>query len=130
MAAEHIGVEIARLAEEVYAFAVELSNLPLWASGLGGSGRLEDGRWVVEGPLGRVSVAFVPRNEHLVLDHDVTLPTGEVVRNALRVLADGERCDVVFSLRRAAGISDEAHAQDAATIRRDLETLKRLVEAA
>lgn len=128
MPSRHIAVDVEAPAEAVYAFASDPANLPAWASGLGGSGELVDGRWEADAPFGRVVVAFVEANPFGVLDHDVMLPTGEVVRNPLRVLADGERSEVVFSLRRAPGIADEEHERDAATVLADLGTLKLLVE--
>ncbi len=45
--------------------------------------------------MGRVALAFVPRNDFGVLDHDVTLPSGETVYNPMRVIADGTGCEVV-----------------------------------
>ena len=48
--------------------------------------------------------------------------------NPLRVLADGDGCEVVFTLRRQPGMDDEAFDADAAAIRRDLATLRRLLE--
>ncbi len=130
MPSRHIAVDVEAPADVVYAFASDPTNLPAWASGLGGEGELVDGRWVADGPLGRVEVAFVAPNALGVLDHDVTLPSGEVVRNPLRVLADGSRSEVVFSLRRVAGVGAAEHEHDAATVLADLEALKRLVEAA
>jgi hypothetical protein len=50
---------------------------------------------------GRVGFAFVQRNEHGVLDHYVTMPSGEVVYSPMRVIADGSSCEVVFTLRDA-----------------------------
>jgi len=50
--------------------------------------------------MGRVIFTFVPRNEYGVLDHDVTLPAGEVMYNPMRVIADEDHCEVVFALRR------------------------------
>ena len=47
------------------------------------------GQWFVQTSMGRVGFAFVPRNEYGVLDHDVTLPSGEVVYNPMRVIPDG-----------------------------------------
>ena len=61
-------------------------------------------------------------------DHDVTLPDGRTFTNPLRVLADGSGCEVVFTLRRQPDMTDEAFEADAAAIRTDLETLKRLLE--
>lgn len=79
--------------------------------------------------MGKVAVAFVPRNEYGVLDHDVTLPSGEVVYNPMRVIADGAGCEVVFTLRRRPEMSDEELARDAETVAADLAELKRTLEA-
>lgn len=128
MALVHLSVAIARPAQEVYDFIVDPANLPAWASGLGRSVQLVDGRWVAEAPFGWVVVAFVERNPFGVLDHDVTMPTGEVYRNPMRVLPEGEGCEVVFSLRRPSGMDDEEHERDIATIRGDLAALKRALE--
>ena len=50
--------------------------------------------------MGRVGFAFTERNELGVLDHDVTLPSGETIHNPMRVIRDGDRSEVVFTLRR------------------------------
>lgn len=78
---------------------------------------------------GRVGFAFAPRNEFWVLDHEVTLPSGEVFYNPMRVVPDGEACEVVFTLRRQQGMTDEEFERDAAAVASDLETLKRLMES-
>jgi hypothetical protein len=39
--------------------------------------------------MGRVGFAFAERNEYGVLDHEVTLPSGEVLYNPMRVVPDG-----------------------------------------
>ncbi|GHE60439.1 polyketide cyclase [Streptomyces longispororuber] len=131
-ASRHLSTRIARPAQEVYAYAADPSRWPEWARGLadslvpaGGS----DGVWVGESPvLGRVTVAFAERNAFGVLDHDVTLPSGEVVHNPLRVLRDGDGCEVVFTLRRRPGTSDEDFRRDADAVLADLTVLKRVAE--
>ncbi len=79
--------------------------------------------------MGPVVIAFVPSNDHGVLDHDVTLPSGETVHNPMRVIAAGGGSEVVFTLRRAPGMTDEEFTQDAATVSADLAALKRVLEA-
>jgi hypothetical protein len=65
-----------------------------------------------------------------VLDHDVALPYGETVYNPMRVLVEGSsRCEVVFTLRRRADMSDEELERDAPAIVADLATLKQLLES-
>lgn len=126
----HLAVSIDRPASEVYAFASEPANLPLWAAGLAGATVEREGdHWVTESPMGRVEVRFAPRNDLGVLDHDVRLPSGEVVSNPLRVIPDGDVCEVVFTLRRRPGMTEEELAADAAAVERDLATLRSVVES-
>ncbi|WP_326611950.1 SRPBCC family protein [Streptomyces scopuliridis] len=130
-ASRHISTHIDRPVREVYDYASSPSNLPEWAHGLGGSINRIDGQWIAESsPMGRVVVAFVQKNELGVLDHDVTLPSGEIVYNPVRVIADGAGCEVVFTLRRRAGMSDEDFQRDADAVLADLTTLKRVMEGA
>lgn len=124
----HISVSIERPAAEVYEFASNPANLPAWAAGLGTSVELVDGQWVADSPMGRVGVSFAPRNAFGVLDHDVTLPSGETVYNPMRVIADGsDRCEVVFTLRRRPGMTDAELAGDAAAVAADLARLERVL---
>lgn len=125
---KHLSERIDRPAREVYEFAVEPTNLPRWAPGLGTAVEQVDGRWFVQTPMGRLGLAFAPRNEFGVLDHDVSLPSGEVVYNPMRVIADGDGCEIVFTLRCREGVTDEEFAADAQAVAADLARLKRLME--
>jgi hypothetical protein len=125
----HLAVSIDRPADEVYAYARDPAHLPAWAAGLAAGIRRERGEWVAESPMGRVLVRFVPVNEYGVLDHDVVLPDGTSVSNPLRVLADGPGSEVVFTVRRRPGMTEEAWAADVSAVAADLETLKRVLEA-
>jgi hypothetical protein len=82
----------------------------------------------VESPMGRVVVAFAPRNEYGVLDHDVTLQSGETIYNPMRVTTDGDGAEVLFSVRRRAGMTDEAFDRDAEAVQTDLDMLKELMQ--
>jgi hypothetical protein len=126
----HISESIDRPAGQVYDYASDPTNLPAWASGLGESVEHVDGQWIAQSPMGRVAIAFAPRNDLGVLDHDVTLLSGESVYNPMRVIADGpSACEVVFTLRRQPDMSDEEFARDGDTVAADLATLKRVLEA-
>jgi hypothetical protein len=127
--ARHLGVTIRRSAAEVYDFASDPANLPLWAKGLAaGALTAAGGEWVGQSPAGRVRVRFAPRNTFGVLDHEVVLDSGDAVHVPLRVLPNGDGCEVVFTLFRRPGMSDAELAADAAAVERDLATLKRLLE--
>ncbi len=124
----HLSQRIERPADEVYEYAVDPANLPEWAPGLGSAVEQVDGRWYVETPMGRVGFAFAERNPYGVLDHDVTLPSGEVVSNPMRVIPDGDACEAVFTLRRQPGMSDAEFERDAGAVADDLARLKEIVE--
>ncbi len=129
MESRHVSVPISRPAAEVYAFAADPGNLPRWAAGLSSGIEQVDGQWVAQSPMGTVVVSFAPRNEFGVLDHDVTLPTGETVRNPLRVLATGEdSCEVVFTVRRQPAMTEAEFATDCDMVAADLATLRDLLE--
>jgi hypothetical protein len=124
----HLSTYVRRRAAEVYAFASDPAHLPLWAAGLGGSVQQRGGRWFADSPMGEVEVRFVPDNPYGVLDHDVVLPDGTTVTNPMRVLPDGDGCEVVFTLRRAPGTSSDDYDADTDAVRRDLARLRDLME--
>jgi hypothetical protein len=59
----------------------------------------------------------------------VTFPSGETFYNPMRVISDGEASEVVFTLRKRAGMSDADFERDADAVLADLGTLKRLLES-
>jgi hypothetical protein len=126
----HVSVSINRPPDVVYQFAAAPENLPRWAIGLGKSFRPRgDGSWVAEGgPVGTATVRFVERNRLGVLDHDVTVQTGETIHNPIRVIPNGTGSEVVFTLFRRPGVSAAQFAQDAKAVEKDLGTLKGLLE--
>ena len=127
--ARYISTSIARPPREVYDFASNPENLPLWAAGLSGSISNIDGAWIAESGLGRVRVEFAPPNEFGVLDHTVTLASGESFYNPMRTFA--ERATAAkLSSRCSAGpsVDDEEFEADAAAVARDLATLKGILE--
>ncbi len=125
---KHISEAIDRSASGVYNCVSDPGNLPEWAPGLAGSVQQVEGQWVADSPMGRVVFAFVERNDYGVLDHDVTLPSGQTVYNPMRVIADRSSSEVVFTLRRQPDTSEGDFARDADTVSADLSALKRVLE--
>lgn len=125
----HISVSISRPAEEVYGFASNPENLPKWATGLSGSIKSVNGDWIAESQMGKVKVRFAEKNKFGVLDHDVTLPSGETFYNPMRVFPNGGGSEVVFTLYQRHGMSDSMLAEDARAVKKDLQKLKALLES-
>lgn len=115
-------------ADVVYAFARQMENLPLWASGLAKGIEQRGGAWFADSPMGEVQVAMAPANPFGVLDHDVTLPDGSRVHNAFRVTPCGDGSLLSFVVLRSAGTSQKNFDADVAHVRADLLALKQLLE--
>lgn len=125
---KHISVSINRSADDVYEFASNPENLPQWAAGLSGSMENVNGDWIAESPMGRVKVEFAEKNEFGILDHDVTLPSGEKVYNPMRVFPNDDGSELIFTLFQRPDMSDQTFAEDAEAVTKDLEKLKSLLE--
>jgi hypothetical protein len=63
-----------------------------------------------------------------VLDHTVTIESGMRVYNALRVVPNGDGCEVMFTLLRLPGMTDDQFTADADHVAKDLRALKMLME--
>ena len=103
---------IERAPAEVYAYVSDPNNLPKWASGLSGA----------------VKVRFVERNPYGVLDHYVKANAGPEVYMPMRVFPNGEGAEVLLTVFRQPGVTEEKFVDDTQWVRRDLEALKALLE--
>lgn len=125
----YLSISIGAPAQDIYDYVSSYENLPSWAAGLSGSSMKQEGAdWFADSPMGRVKVKFVDRNVFGVLDHFVTLPTGARFYNPMRVVPNGDGSDVVFTLFRWRGMTDEEFANDGAQIEADLRKLKGILE--
>ena len=127
MRSHHVSRIIEASPTQVYDVASDIGSLPKWAAGLAGSDVVQQGDMlIVESPMGRVEVRFVERNAFGVLDHDVTLPSGTVVTNPLRVISHPNGAEVIFTVRQIE-LSDEEFARDIGMVEADLDRLAVLV---
>jgi hypothetical protein len=124
----HVSISINHPANEVYEFASNPENLPKWAAGISGSVKNVNGDWIAESPMGRVKVKFADKNRFGILDHDVTLPSGETFYNPMRVFQNKDGSELIFTLYQRSGMSDKDFRNDEKQIKADLEKLKALIE--
>ena len=127
--AETLHLSIARSAQAIYHFVADPQNLPRWAPGLCESVECNGSELIVHTPIGPARFRFAPVNTLGVLDHYVDLPNGQQVYVPLRVIANGEGSEMLFTLFRRPGLSDEDYACDRAAVLQDLQALKILMEA-
>jgi hypothetical protein len=124
-----LSVSIARPPHEVYDYIVDPSHFPAWANAFCRSARRDGAEWIIETPDGPVRLRFVTWNQWGVLDHAVTLASGEKIVNPMRVVPNGDGAEVLFTVFQRPGMSDGQFYEDASQVQRDLETLKRILEA-
>lgn len=124
----HVSISINNSAEKVYEFASDPENLPKWAAGVSGSIKNVNGEWITESPMGMVRIKFADKNKFGILDHDVTLPSGETFYNPMRVFPNKGGSELIFTLYQRPEMSDRDFGKDEEQIKADLEKLKALVE--
>ena len=124
-----LSVSIAAAPQRVYEFASNPENLPRWAPGFCRSVRRSEQGWQVEAADGLYLLRFAERNPFGILDHTVRTPAGLEILNPMRVIANGRGSEVLFTLFRAAGTSEEQQARDARLVENDLRNLKRILES-
>lgn len=128
MTSRTITCSLDRPAAAVYEFVSNPENLSKWVRSFCLSVRKTGDNWKMETPTGWVGIQFVPANDFGVLDHVVTLPDGQSILNPMRVVANGEGSEVIFTLFQLDGMSDEQFAKDSGMVEADLRSLKAMLE--
>ncbi len=101
---------VAATVVQVMAVAADLDRLLEWARGVPSGVEIE---WAIDVERG-------------ILDHDVTMSDGTAVRNRLRVEPRGAGCELVFTVPRQPGMTDEQWRADAQAVAADLRRLAAL----
>ena len=127
-ASKTLSIAIGAPPERVYAFVANPENLPQWAKGLGQKVRKAESGWLIETPQGTVQLRFAAPNDLGVLDHYVTVAPGVEVYVPMRVIANGDGSEILFTLFRLPEMSEEQFARDQQLVETDLRTLKARLE--
>ena len=114
--------------DRLYEFVSHPENLPEWAKAFCRSVRKSNGEWIVETPRGPVKIRFVKKNECGVLDHYIRPSPGVEIFVPMRVIPNGNGSEVLFTLFRQAGMTDENFAEDIRWVDSDLKNLKMAME--
>ena len=125
----NLNISINRNAKDVYDFVSVPENFRLWASGLGKSLMKVNGEWLAETPEGAAKIRFTEHNKLGILDHWVSNKPGLEIHVPMRVIPNNGGSELIFTLFRLPGMSDEKFSADAEWVMRDLTTLKKLLES-
>ena len=125
---KHISISINRSADDVYAFASNPENFPRWVQFVTSITKQGD-TWLGKTSAGDIRIQFTPQNDFRIIDHLVTLTTGETVNNPMRVVANNKGCEFIFTLFKLPGRTDKEFNEDAAAVTADLQKLKEIMES-
>jgi hypothetical protein len=128
MRSRTISVSIACGPGKAYAYLCDPRNLPAWAPGLCTAIERAGEDWIATTPQGPVSVRFVEQNALGVLDHYVRAEPEAEALNPMRVVPNGEGCELMFTLFQRPGMNDEELAADAALVEADLDRARTILE--
>jgi hypothetical protein len=123
-----VSVRINRPLQMVYEFLANPGNWNEWAHGLGKSIRRLQGRWIADTQEGTIEVRFTPMNKFGVVDHYIRRKSGMETYVPLRLISNGRGCELLFTLFREPGMSDETYAADLEFVKQDLDGLKGILE--
>jgi hypothetical protein len=123
-----LSIAIGRPWTEVYESIWRPESFPQWASGLSKASLEKDGNWWrAEGPTGTVRIRFTGHNPFGVMDHYVDTGSGPEIYVPLRVIANRDGAEILLTLFRQPGISEQQFLTDAEWVNRDLSALATLM---
>jgi hypothetical protein len=115
---------------QVYDFLAEPLNLPTWGSNMGATIEHVSGNdWASEGEHGRTIYRYHPRNEFGILDHAVFREGEQPFTVPMRIVANGDGAEVIYTLYQRPGMTDEEFLSEREWVEADLMTLKALLES-
>lgn len=129
--AQTLSISINRPADAVYNFMRDINKLPAWAAGLCLSIVKSTGEntWLIHTPTGEATVRLTEQNKFRIMDHYVQIGYDPEIYIPIRVLENGEGSEILFTLFRLPGMTDERYEQDRQAVQKDLDTLKKLLES-
>jgi len=114
--------------KKVYDFVSDPENMPNWAGAFCQSVGKVRGEWVIKTPEGPMRIRFCQKNEFGILDHFVSPAPGAEIFVPMRVVPNGSGSEIIFTLFRMPDMTDEKFTEDIKWVRRDLESLKTVLE--
>jgi hypothetical protein len=124
-----VHISILATPSSVIAFLTDMENWKTWAPWVRSVTRLSGGGWSLDTKDGAMKIRFVEPNSFGVLDHQVTLASGMIVLNAMRVVPNGTGSELVMVVIQSPEMSPEQFEQDVQAVTDDFARLKLAAEA-
>lgn len=125
---KHISISINKSQDEVYRHASNPDLFPEWLEFVQSIARQSGNTWIAQTTIGQLIFEMSPVNEFGVIDQLVTQPDGMRIKNTLRVIANGDGSEVVFTLLQPPDKTSAEFEKDAEAIQADLARLKQMLE--
>lgn len=126
--AEIIHISIDASVEAMAAFLRDVTTWTSWAPWIRAVSTTAEGRWSLDTEAGLMQVELVEPNALGVLDHRVTLESGLVVFNAMRVVTNGSGSELMMVIFQQPTVSALEFERDVQAVREDLVRLKQAAE--
>ncbi|MDN4075047.1 SRPBCC family protein [Fictibacillus terranigra] len=129
LSSKTISVSIKCPAHEVYEFTYNMENFPQWVSFCQSIQKCEDSdASMMETPYCTSEVRVAEKNTLGVLDHHSIPAPGVEICDAMRVIPNGDGCEVLLTGFQMPGMPDEKFSQVVAAGQQDLNNLKTILE--
>ena len=127
--AEVVHVSILASPRQVFDFLADVNNWKTWAPWVRGVAKSSARDWTVETDGGALRLHFVEANSLGILDHTVTLASGDTIYNAMRVSPNASGSELSMIVLQTPPATSTQFEQDVQAVRDDFGRIKRVVEA-
>ena len=114
--------------KKICKFASNLANLPKWAVTFAKSAKKSKGSWIVETEQGPFKIRMAKKNTFGILDHYVKPQGAPEFLVPMRVVANAQGSEVIFTLFQLPGMTEENFKRDIGLVEKDLNSLKFIME--
>lgn len=124
-----VSVSIDTSPEEVWRFVSDLNNWKLFSDFGKNLDKISDTEWVAHTSQGDVRVIPAFDKEKLLLDHWCILPSGDKQYIPYRVVPNGYGSELIMTNQQTSSVSDKDYAEQLKWMKKELETIKKILEA-
>ena len=127
MRSDTVSVTIKAKPQDVYDFVSDINHWPQFSE-FAPAVTQKESHWIVHSPQGDVILKTNFNRELLILDHEVTVPSGQKVLIPYRVVPNEKGSELIMTNFQAPGDSDKAYAEQMDWMKKELHTIKAILD--